>query len=811
MNCINKATGLGATCVGFTMALSLLAVPAGATSEYSTSVLSDGPLAYYSFNDTLPVDIAYNSGTAGAAGNGVNSSGVAHLATGALANGQGSAVSYSGSHTVVPFQSALNPVSTKPFSVEFWVNPAVDTDDSVGPCPMFNRVSSGDRSGWVFFQRSPSTGWNFRVYSGSGSSTGVSITGGTSSAGSWNHIVAVWDGTAASLYVDGSLVAGPTVATGFKANVAGSLSIGSYDTGENPFSGSLDEVAIYPVALTAEQVQAHYNNALDPQPAVTYASLVNALQPVEYLHLDEAGPRDDVALNLGSLGFAGNGKHFPGMIHQVAGAIVGDADPAAEYTAIDAATCDGTVPTRVPFNAALNTSTFTVEAWLKPTLDGNGNAQCPLYNRREDAPRTGWVFFQRDHATGWNFRAYNGVDTARSIDLTGGPYTVGEWVHLVATFDGATGRLYANGVQVASQDVVGSFAPNTDTIQFCVGGYFDGTENPFSGSIDEVALYATALTADQVVAHYKNGTNALRTTSYTTLVQSDSPVEYIRLNEPAKNVAKNSGTLGTVADAVYVNLTNNLTGSQTVGFATNELAASFNGTVSYVELGNPAGLNFSGAITLEAWVQPAAVQTFNDADIIAHGGNWDWSSEVSLRVENGAYQIASYNSVNHKAEYTIPSEDLGTGAWVHLAGTYDGTNWNLYRNGVRVATTADSTGALLVNNANWAVGARGRWSYGPGFPDSGEDRVFLGGIDEPAIYNYALSPSRVAAHYSSGLHGVKPLTYVLSGSTLTLTWTGGTLQQSSTVNGAFADVTSASSPYAVDLSTTTQKFYRLRY
>src|SRR5439155_4705767 len=146
--------------------------------------------------------------------------------------------------------------------------------------------------------------------------------------------------------------------------------------------------------------------------------------------------------------------------------------------------------------------------------------------------------------------------------------------------------------------------------------------------------------------------------------------------------------------------------------------------------------------------QPAALQN-SEAYIIGHGGNDTYSAEDALRIENGVYQIVSYNGANHGASYPVPAEDLGTGNWVHLAGTYDGANWNLYRNGLLVATAADSTGLLPVDNANWAIGARGRWKYGVGFPASGEERQFTGEIDEAAIYNHALTPQQIQAHYSA--------------------------------------------------------------
>lgn len=542
--------------------------------------------------------------------------------------------------------------------------------------------------------------------------------------------------------------------------------------------------------------------------------------PLAYYRLNAPGPLvTEVANNSGSLGAAGNGTHFPGMTHQVAGALAGSTDTAAGYTGIDKQSCDGGVPTRVPFNAAFNTSTFTVEAWLKPTISGTANAQTPLYNRKEDSPRTGWVIFQRAGSTqptggndqpsdrGWNFRAYNGVDTSRSIDLTGGSYTVGQWSHLVITFDGSTATMYVNGAPVASQGVVGSYAPNTSDIQFCVGGYFDASQNPFTGSIDEVALYGVALTDVQVMAHYSNGTSASRSTPYETLVATDGAIEYFRLNEPALNVALNYGSLGSLANGSHANTLIGAAGPEAPvfpGFEATNHAVSFNGTNSYIELENPSGLNFTGPLTLEAWVLPNASQNF-ESYILAHGGNDDFSGETILRLENGVYQIASNNG---GAGFPAPAGDLGGGHWVHLAGTWDGSNWHLYRNGVSVASSPDNSGPYLVNNANWAIGARGRWKRETGLVDAGQDtRMFNGYIDEAAIYGYALTPGQIQAHYAKS---VQPLAITDAGGQVTITWPLGTLQQSDNVTGTYTDLVGATSPYHPPVGPA-KKFYRVKF
>lgn len=796
-----------------------VAIQARAQSSYQASVLSDGPLVYYRLGDVTPPDVATNSGTLAAAGNGIYSPGVVHNAPGALAGNSDSAASYNGNggakHTYVPYNAAINPPAGSPFSIEFWADPSADTDDNAGPCPLFNRVSNGNRSGWVFFQRSPTTGWNFRMYNGAGSSVGADLTGGVNEAGTWSHVVATWDGTQARLYVNGNLAAGPTTPTGgYAASTSAIFSIGSYDDGvQNPFNGAMDEVAFYPTALSASKVLAHYQNGTNLAPASSYSSVVRGDGAVEYLRLDETGPTNDVAVNLGTLGAISDGTHFPGLTHQIPGAIVGDSDTAAGYTAIDSSSDDGGVPTIVPYNDTLNTNgSFTVEAWLKPTINGNGNAQCPLFNANLPE-NVGWDFYQRDAGTGWNWNVFNGSGSVFSI--TGGPYTVGQWCHLVAVYDATvpSATLYLNGAQVAQSTTPnGTYAPNP-SYPFAIGGYWDGTENPFVGGIDEVAIYATALPSSKVLAHYQNGTNASRSTPYSTLILADAPVEYLRLDEPAKNIAANLGTLGAAANGTYVNATNGLAGPQPpadAGFESTNAATYFNALNDYIELVNPAGLNFTNQITLEAWVLPDANQN-PLADIVAHGANESLTAENALRIENGNYEILSFDgSNNHEASFPVPNQDLGNGIWVHLAGTYDGTNWNLYRNGILVATTPDSVGALRVTNANWAIGARGRWKYAGGYPTSGQDRQFSGGIDEVAIYSHALSAKQIAAHYSAGYAGNRPLTISPSGTTGTLTWSIGTLQQSSTANGTYTDVPGATSPYTPPAGPT-KMFYRLRF
>lgn len=548
--------------------------------------------------------------------------------------------------------------------------------------------------------------------------------------------------------------------------------------------------------------------------------------PLAYWRLNEPGPLvQDMATNYGSLGAVDNATNFPGSTHEMPGAIVGDPDTAMGFSAIDTNSDDGAYPTIIPFDPALNTGgSFSVEVWLQPTVEGNlGNAQAPINNDYLDqyGDHYGWDFFQRAsvnetpdaNGPGYSFRMWNGGNSGTEsqnllFNITGGLYTIGQWGHLVAVYDGNAGSatLYFNGVQVAQSTVAnGSYYPNYAG-PMAIGGYPDGTENPFIGQMDEFAVYGTALSAAQVLAHYQNGTNAARSTPYPALIENDGALEYLRLDEPQVNVASNSGTLGTLADGIYVNTGTPVPGPSAPafpGFEITNLAVFMDGTNDYVELLNPPELNFGGAITLEAWIQPGATQG-SEAYIIAHGYNDTGSGETVLRIENGEYQIAS---VFGRAVYNVPSGDLGSGQWIYLVGTWSNGEWKLYRNGVLVGTGSDSAGAFTVDNANWAIGARGRWKYADDYPINGLERQFNGAIDEVAIYNYALTPARIQAHY---LQTLPTLAISYPAQQVTLTWNGGTLQQSSNVNGPYTAVLNATSPYH-PAAGPTQMFYRLKF
>jgi hypothetical protein len=166
----------------------------------------------------------------------------------------------------------------------------------------------------------------------------------------------------------------------------------------------------------------------------------------------------------------------------------------------------------------------------------------------------------------------------------------------------------------------------------------------------------------------------------------------------------------------------------------NSHSLSFNGKDQLVSMGNPAGLNLGGPITLAAWVRANNSDGYHT--IVTHGYRTNPNFDVGLRITSGEYEFAYWDGPNHAARSNIPSSDIGV--WVHLCGTFDGASYNLYRDGVLTKSTADSASPPANMDAPWAIGGR------VGNP---QERPMDGEIDEVRIYGRALSAAEVQALY----------------------------------------------------------------
>ncbi|HEX8724310.1 MAG TPA: LamG domain-containing protein, partial [Gemmatimonadaceae bacterium] len=219
---------------------------------YVLAVLADQPVAYWRFGES--------SGTraADASGHGNDATyvgGVTLGAPGAIFGDPDTAASFDGSSGFVDAANRFVFGGDQAFSLEAWVN-AASVGGYLGIVSRNDAAMGPPSEGYLLFV-GPSDGpIGFQRIDGSNLTT-VSSTA-TPTAGSYVHVVAVFDGVDMYVYVDGELQGTQTG----NFNLGGAMSdfVVAAEAGGtgNFFSGAIDEVAVYDKPLTADRIKAHW-------------------------------------------------------------------------------------------------------------------------------------------------------------------------------------------------------------------------------------------------------------------------------------------------------------------------------------------------------------------------------------------------------------------------------------------------------------------------------------------------------------------------------------------------------------------------
>jgi hypothetical protein len=250
-------------------------------APYSSFILSDNPVSYLRMQETsLPLT---DEGSAGSAlvKSGANvypGQGTAPLSGGAAS------MKFDGTGYLTDSAPSADLILTNDVSVECWlkVSPLAPP---FGTFSFVNHNSSTVTDWSLLYLGSPASGVTaglaFGAASGSQNYAGdgfVVAPFTSTSFGTWKHVVGVRSNRDLSIYINGALVS----TTRFQGTILPPAGTVNYSIGANPYGGTdligeIAHVAVYPRALSAERIAAHYAAKFDTFAEQSSGSHINAI------------------------------------------------------------------------------------------------------------------------------------------------------------------------------------------------------------------------------------------------------------------------------------------------------------------------------------------------------------------------------------------------------------------------------------------------------------------------------------------------------------------------------------------------------
>jgi YD repeat-containing protein len=485
------------------------------------------------------------------------------LASGVLGN----AFDFDGSvHVRIPDAPALRPAA---FAIEAWVYPKLKNSGWQG---ILCRGSANNNDNPYCFALNNGKPQFYTVH---GSPNQQHLIQGLYDLplNQWSHLAGTFDGNRKSFYVNGDLV-GSTAGHAAIYYAAGSVAVtigADLDQGlvAVPFTGRVDEAAIYSRALTNAEVgqiadagpaskcsSPYFTTVALPGGAVgvPYAhtlSVVLATPPVTFslsggslppgLSLSSTGTFGGTPTGSGSYSFSvrvvDSAGKFTDQVYGIEvdtplpppSGLVGwwrgetDASDSAgshdgsfqnENTAISPTLAAGFVGGAMSFDGSVHV-TVPDAPELRPgelTLETWVYPTTQTSTKQEIVARAFSAGAAETYGLGLvnrvpNFWTQHAVAGAHQLNAASAALPLNVWTHLAATFDGAAKRLYVNGALVASASNLDALSYAGAAVPITIGGLWSATGASFEylGRLDEVSVYEQALSSIDINAIYAAG------------------------------------------------------------------------------------------------------------------------------------------------------------------------------------------------------------------------------------------------------------------------------------------------------------------
>lgn len=365
------------------------------------------------------------------------------------------------------------------------------------------------------------------------------------------------------------------------------------------------------------------------------------------------------------------------------------------------------------------TGDLTLELWARPTRGGQSFTVLAGESGRYYLAMIGdtLYFALNDAATGW-------ASVKTAFDLP-----VGQWSHIALTYAAAGGaEIYVNGHRQAFPAHSGAINTHDPAyLQFRLGNNeASGNLNAFAGQIDEVRVWSSHRSADQIRGGMK------------TVTPDASLQGWWRFEEQGGNLLLDASGKGhdIALDSVDPLL-------QPQRYANADLpggARYFEGLDDTVAvLSDWPAFNMDQNLTIEAWIFPRGPGGTYGGVILNKEGEY-----ALVRRPDGTigWSLANANPGWASVATTVTAPQ---NTWTHIAMTYDGTDVKIYKNGSLASIQTYAGGGAIGDHHPAQVQLR------IGGRELADYQQFHGVIDEVRLWNVTRSASDIAAGYLAGV------------------------------------------------------------
>jgi hypothetical protein len=410
-----------------------------------------------------------------------------------------------------------------------------------------------------------------------------------------------------------------------------------------------------------------------------------------------------------------------------------------------------------------NNGLVSISAWVKPT----------------DCSSKRSVLRQGLHASYFNFSVALSAGTSNCkllagnsnndyvVDFASGSVAVNQWSHIVIVFSGSNVYGYVNGILSGSS---GAGTSNGTTGILAFGKRANSSGEFFIGSMDEIAIWYTPLSLDQIQTIYARQSakysgqltsrvmDGLATGQSWTSLSSTSTLPFYKElpgssgSESSANYSSQSASLmsGIVGlwhfdEAVWNGMANEVKDSSGNGYngtrtgsPTTSSSAMFNrsgyfsaSTDSVVTTSSSNLIAFANQpVTIAAWILPTqisgiSVGSIENRIISIHRGSSAGSTLVLGLGNTNKLMYFNYTDTT----FTSSSASIKVGQWTHVILRYNGTCFQLYINGSPDGSCA-----------NKSLTAGGSFQVRIGhFDSSSVSNNFIGYLDEVTVWNRAVT------------------------------------------------------------------------